>query len=194
MFHGPQWKLSHPPELFLIRRHALRRRLSVVGWLRIPVNNGIVWVLCDHRRVSRLLNMVCVFQLSWRRGKLTTCPLLLRHVKLLVKVVVLVPQEKAKRKCLTVHSKYLVNLKCLVPLSAPVNALWSMIQILLLLWQLNLSEEKRERVGEIEKLRQFSKEECHNCFVFRNYCTSFFASARLPWAILFSLSYCIYNS
>ena len=28
-------------------------------------------------------------------------------------------QEKGKRKCLTVQSNYLVNLKCLVPLSAP---------------------------------------------------------------------------
>ena len=36
-------------------------------------------------------------------GKLTMCPLLLRHVELLVKVVVLVPQEKGKRKCLTVQ-------------------------------------------------------------------------------------------
>ena len=35
----------------------------------------------------------------------------------------LTPQEKGKRKCLTVQSNYLVNLKCLVPLSAPVNAL-----------------------------------------------------------------------
>ena len=47
--------------------------------------------------MNRLLNMVCVFQLSWRKGKLTTCPLLRRHIELLVKVVVLRPQEKGKK-------------------------------------------------------------------------------------------------
>ena len=63
------------------------------------------------------------FQLSWRRGKLTMCLLLLRHIKSLVTVVVWVLQEKGKRKFLTVQSKFDVNLNFLVRLSAPVNAL-----------------------------------------------------------------------
>ena len=91
--------------------------------MKVPVNNGIVWVRCDHHRVSHLRSVVCEFQPSRMRGKLNMCPLLLRHVKLVVEVVVLFRQEKGRRKCLPVQLKFLVNLKYLVLLSAHVNAL-----------------------------------------------------------------------
>ena len=126
-------------------------------------------------------------------GNVDYVPVAAPSHKFLVKVVVSVPQEKEKRKCLPVQWKYVVSSKCLVRLPAPVNALWSMIQLLLLLWHLNLPEEKRERVDEMENLLQFCKEDYHNCFVSCNYCTPFFSSDRLPWAILLSRSYCFYN-
>ena len=93
------------------------------------------------------------------------CPLLLRRVNLVVIVVSLVLQVKGKRKCRTVLPKSNVVLKFVVRLLVPANALLPTTQILLLLWQLNLPEEKREEVGETEKLLPFSKAECHSCII-----------------------------
>ena len=71
---------------------------------------------------------------------------------------------KEKRKCPGVRLICRVSLKLQVPLPVPENALWSMITLLILPWHLSLPEEKHEKVGEIEKLREFSKVEYHNCY------------------------------
>ena len=109
MPRGQRWKLSRQPDLLPIWTHASRRHLIVVVSLRIPLNSGILWVLCGRHLVNPLHSMVSAFQLLWKRGKLTMCPLFFRHVKLLDIVVIFLLQEKGKRKCLGVQSIYRVN-------------------------------------------------------------------------------------
>ena len=91
-------------------------------------------------------------------------PLLLRPVKLLDIVVIFPLHEKEKRKCLGVRLSFRVSMKLQVHLPVPENALWSMTPVLFLPRHLSLLEEKDEKLDEIEELRQFSKEECRNCY------------------------------
>ena len=117
--------------------------------------------------VNLLHNMVSPFRQSWKRRRLNMCPLLLRPVQLLVAAVIILLQERERRMFPGVHLNCRVRLKCQVHLPVAENVLWLKISTLHLPWNLRLPEEKRGKVGEIEKLRRSFREGCHNlnCFV-----------------------------
>ena len=79
-------------------------------------------------------------------------------------VVIFALQDREKRKWLGVQLSCRASLRFHFPLPVAENALWSMIPVLLLPWHLNVTKEKHGKVGEIEKLRQSFKEECHDCY------------------------------
>ena len=120
--------------------------------------------LCGRLLMNLLHKAVSGFQQSWKRGKLIICTLFLRPLRLLDIVVNFPRQEKEKRKCLGAELNCQVSLLFQVLLSVPESVLRLMFPLLLPPWHLSRPEEKHGKVGEIEHLRQFFKEECRNCY------------------------------
>ena len=97
-------------------------------------------------------------------GKLIMCALLLPPVGLLDIVFIFLLHGREKRKRFAVQLSFRASSRFQVLLPVPENALLSMVPVLLLLWHLNVPKEKHGKVGEIEKLHQSFKEECHECY------------------------------
>ena len=119
--------------------------------VEIRANNGMLWVLCGHHLVKLPHKTVSAYQQLWKRGSLNICPLLLRHVKLLIRADIILLQEKEKSNCPGDQLSCRVRLKFQVPLPLVRNVLRTKISLSLLLWHLRFPVENLGQVGEIGK-------------------------------------------
>ena len=166
--HGATWRVHLVLRWWLTCVGVWMRFLIGGGWLKTHRSNGMRWVASSNHRKIWHPDPMWGFQISWKRGKLSTFPYVCPLSFLLVPVIYVFLLGSQKKRPIS-RSPVKRRFEIASPLQLLSNIVLLRIWVLVPLWTTSNPANSHGVVRESEEPLLCSRVDCHNWYVVSNF-------------------------